>query len=137
MNARHDYAFLAELTAAALFFALAATVILTLFAGAQKRADEAARLSGAVLAASSAAELVRTSASPGADFMAAYGAAPENGGYEAFLDPSFLPSERMEYVLRLECSEENGLCRMRVAVMFPDGEEIYSLSCASYAGGEA
>lgn len=135
MNARGGYAFLVEMTAVILFFALAATAVITLFVGADKRAKEAAALSGAVLAASSAAELVRTSASPEADFSARYGATQAEGGYEAWLDPSFLPGGLQEYILRLECGRAGGMCEMTVSVMEKDGEELYSLSCARFMGG--
>ncbi len=136
MNGRGGgYAFLVELIAVVLFFSLSALVVLTLFLGADQRAREAERLSGAILAAGSAAEIVRTSKDPVADFTAHYGALEAQGGYEAWLDPSFLPGGLMEYILRLECTRKNGLYEMTLAVLLPDGERIYSLTCASYAGG--
>jgi len=137
VNARGGYAFLVEMTAVILFFALAATAVITLFVGADKRAGEAAELSGAILAASSAAELVRTSISPEADFTVRYGAVEAEGGYEAWLDPSFLPGGLQEYILRLECERAGGMCEMTVSVREKDGEAIYSLSCARFMGGGA
>lgn len=74
----------------------------------------------------SAAEIVRTLKGPAADFTARYGALEAEGGYEAWLDPGFLPGGLMEYILRLECAKENGLFEMTLAVLPPDGEAVYS-----------
>lgn len=131
------YAFLVEIMAVILFFALSATVIVTLFVTADKRARKATELSGAILAASGAAELMRTSDSPEEDFIERYGAVAVGGGYEAWLDTSFQPGGIEDYILRLDCEEENGLYDMVVSVEYGDGETIYSLGCASFTGGGA
>ncbi len=129
------YAFLVEIMAVILFFALSATVIIALFVSADRRAKEAAELSGAILAAGSAAEIVRASDSPEEDFIERYGAAPVDGGYEAWLDASFQPGSFEQYIIRLDCARENGLSEMIVTIGQADGEAIYTLGCASYAGG--
>lgn len=131
------YAFLIEIMAVILFFAFSATVIITLFVGADRRAKQAEELSGAILAASSAAELVRVSSSPEEDFIDCYGAVEESGGYEGWLDASFLPGSFEEYIIRLECEEQNGLYEMTLSVLYDDGTVIYSLSCVNFTGGAA
>jgi type II secretory pathway pseudopilin PulG len=131
------YAFLVEIMAVILFFALSATVIIALFVSADRRAKAATELSGAILAAGSAAEIVRASDAPEEDFIARYGAAPADGGYEAWLDASFQPGSFQQYILRLDCAQEDGLYEMTVTVERADGEAIYTLDCANYAGGGA
>lgn len=128
---------MAELAAMILFFALCAAAVLALFAAADRRAQRAEELSGAILAASSAAELVRVSEAPGEDFAACYGAAAVNDGYEAWLDASFQPGDAQEYILRLECEKAGGVYEMTVTVQERDGSAIYALTCASFPGGGA
>lgn len=130
-----SYAFLIEMMAVILFLALSVGVVLSLFVAADRRSNEAAVLSGAVTAAASAAELVRVSKDPVSAFCMEYGAAECDGGYEAWLDPSFMPFGLEEYRLRLECAEDGGLYGMTVSVLKGDGDGIYSLECASYTGG--
>ena len=131
------YAFLVEIMAVILVFAVSATVVVTLFLAADRRAREAAELSGAITAAVDATEIVRASKDPAADFIGRYNAVEADGGYEAWLDPSFRPGGLEEYLIRLDCVEDGGLYAMTVTVAHEDGEAIYSLACASYPGGGA
>ena len=125
--------FLAELMAVILFLALSSTVILSLFVKADGRSKDALELSGAMNAAMSAAELVRTSEEPAAAFMGEYGGMMEGNTYQCYLDASFMPGG-YDYLLCLDINgEEGGLYEMRVSVMSGD-ETLYSLDCASYAG---
>lgn len=134
-RASGSYAFLIEMMAVILFFALSVGVVLSLFVAADKRSGQAKVLSGAVTAAASAAELVRVSDDPQQAFCLEYGGVECDGGYEAWLDPSFMPFGLEEYRLRLACSETDGLNEMKVSILNYDGDEIYSLECVSYAGG--
>lgn len=128
--------FLVELMAVILFLALSSSVILSLFVKADARSKDAVKLSGAMSAAMTAAELVRTSGDPVTDFIYEYGAMMDGSTYECYLDASFVKGG-YDYLLCLDVLDKTGgLYRMKVSVR-EGNETIYSLDCASYTGGDA
>ncbi len=128
--------FLVELIAVLLFFALSATVILSLFAKASLRSREAERLSAATTLAAGAAELVRVADDPAAAFLAQYGGEGDNGFYQAEAN-GFFREDGAEYALTLALANESHIVNMRIAVL-RDGVEIAVLDdVARYGEGAA
>ena len=133
--------FLVELMAVILFFALSATVILTMFIKSSLRSDEAERLSAATTLAADAAELVRVAADPGADFCTRSNGSGESGFggdpdfFQADAGAYFQPDSG-DYLLRLEVKNENGVFQMSVTILH-NGQALYAIDSIARYTGEA
>lgn len=123
--------FLIELVVAIAVFALASSILLQVFVQADALSREAARLSGAILAAENAAEQLR--AQP----------AEEEADFSFWYDLDWQPSGEEEGAYRVLCRPvkretlAGALMEYSVTVLERDGGEvIYSLSTSVYFRAE-
>ena len=135
--------FLLELTFAILFFAIASSVCLQIFAKAHTMTSDAAELSRAVAECSSAAEIVDSAGSSEelfGTFSAAYPMCSISGTtLEVSYDKSFEPCSddaAAQYKMTVGISEGSGGITAEIAFSSADGE-IYSLSVFRHIQGRA
>ncbi len=125
MNKRPVNLFLIEMIIALLFFCVSAAIILKVFAGADRKSQESARLERVVILAQSIAEAYSVYGDPDK--------AAECVGFDQ-LNTS-IPDMGGEIVLRATQSQsETDAGEMRtLRLVFSCGDaEIYSLDCSSY-----
>ena len=122
-------ALLVELLIVVLFFMLASTVLLRVFAAANAQSAQAGRLTEALNAAQNLADRLYAAADPEAE-LKAMDFAPEDGVLRRE-DGAFL----LEVSLAREARASGAFLRGEVRV-YSDGERLVSLPCSRYEEGQ-
>ncbi len=121
--------FLVEMTLVILFFAISASVCVSLFAAGYRQSEKSKALGGAVLVAQSAAECMR--AGDEAALAAAFPALSRTGdGYTCALNEAWQSTDDGLYTLHIQTEEEGGLLRSSILVTTREGEELCRLRTA-------
>ncbi len=121
--------FLIELIISILFFSLGSIVCIQMFVASYVTAEDSARLTSAVVAAQSAAEIYK---SGGSELLAQKTAATlEDGGYHASFDESgaFIPGGRYDAVF-VETKGDD--LYMLTIELYHEGERIYDLKTVRF-----
>lgn len=137
-RARPSSLFLMEIIFSILFFALASSVCVQIFAKAHTMSQDARNLNFAVIECSSAAEMLAESDSKADAVQLISGyyshAETENGLITVFFDDSFAECTEKDstYVLTCSFSESGQMLNADIAVDTASGDEIYSLKTGHY-----
>ena len=132
-RARPSSLFLMEIIFSILFFAIASSACVQIFAKAHTMSQDARNLNFAVIECSSAAEMLSESESKtdAVQIISGYynHAETENGTISVFFDDSFTECTEKDgtYILTCILSENGQMLNADIAVDTATGDEIYSL----------